>query len=354
MAASAKQTTSGKWRIQVYSHTDVNGKKHYLSFTESTKEKAELKAAQFANKKKRTQSAGVTVSKAIDNYITAKHDNLAPSTRRSYRNLQKKYYKELANKDIEKLTQYEIQMMFNNMKTKDGLSNKSIKNAITLFTASLKFHSKDLLFNIDLPQEEIKEDISVVDGQFTASNEDVALLFKAASPWMQKCIALAAFSGLRRGEIAALKYKDILPERNQIFVHTAFSMNEDNKWELKTPKTENSMRLANIPSEVIELLGEGEPDALIIGYNPNTISKMFNKLKNRMGVDITFHDLRHYYASIGNVLGVPDRTLASFAGWDANSPVIKGVYQEKIKDISDGYAKKMNDYFAENVIKNAK
>lgn len=351
MAASAKKLKSGNWHIQVYSHTDENGKRHYVSFTESTKDKAELKAKAFANKRKRSNSAGCTVEMAIARYISVKHDNLAPSTRRSYINLQEKYFKELADKDIDRLSNYDVQTMVNNFKTKYGLSNKSIKNAMALFTASIKFASPDLIFQWDYPQEEISEDLSVVDGQYTASNEDVQILFKAASPWMQKCIALAAFSGMRRGEIAALKFKDILPERNQIFVHTAFSMNEENKWELKRPKTENSMRLANIPDEVIELLGTGDPEALVIGYNPNTISKMFNKLKNRMGVDITLHDLRHYYASIGNVLHVPDRTLASFAGWTPNSPVIKEIYQEKVKDISEGYAKKMNEYFVKNVMK---
>ena len=64
-----------------------------------------------------------------------------------------------------------------------------------------------------------------------------------------------------------------------------------------------------------------------------------------MGVDIRFHDLRHYYASIANVLGVPDVTLADFAGWEHNSPIIKSTYQDNIKDISEGYAKKMNSYF---------
>lgn len=341
--ASAKKLKSGNWRTRVYSHTDETGKKIYMSFTASTKQEAEMKAAKWANNKHRSSGTGKTVAQCIDEYITVKTAVLSPSTIRSYRNLQSKYYKEIADKDVNKLTNADVQNMINNQK--DVLSVKSIKNMLTLFTAAIKYHSKDITFNVTLPQKEIQDDLEAVEGKSAPTNADVMTLFKMAYPWLQKCIALAAFSGMRRGEIAALKYKDILADRNKIFVHTAYAMNENNKWVVKPPKTEGSVRLANVPKEVIELLGTGDPEELVIGYNPNTISKMFNKLKKNMGVDIRFHDLRHYYASIANVLGVPDVTLADFAGWEHNSPIIKSTYQDNIKDISEGYAKKMNSYF---------
>ena len=38
---SAQKLKSGKWRARVYSHTDNEGKKHYKSFTSSSKKEAE-------------------------------------------------------------------------------------------------------------------------------------------------------------------------------------------------------------------------------------------------------------------------------------------------------------------------
>ena len=341
--ATARKLPSGNWRVREYSHTDENGKKCYVSFTASTKAAAEAKGRQWAEKKGRTSGYTKTVAQCIDDYIVAKTPALSPSTIRSYRNLQAKYYVELREKDVNKLSNADVQNMINSYKGQ--VSVKTIKNILTLFTASLKYYSKDLVFNVQLPQKEIIDDISTVEQRSSATNEEVMTLFRMASPWMQKCIALAAFSGMRRGEIAALTYKDVLADRNKIFVHMAYTMDEDNNWVLKPPKTEGSIRLAPIPAAVIALLGTGAPDQLVIGYNPNTISKMFNKLKNRMDIDISFHDLRHYYASIGNVLHIPDVTLAEFGGWTHDSTVMKTVYQDKVSDIADGYAKKMNTYF---------
>lgn len=360
--ASAKKLPSGNWRVQVFSHTDSNGKKVMMSFTASTKAEAEMKAAKFANNKDRSTSTGITFANCLEEYITVKTDALSPSTIRSYRNLQKKYYHELADKDINKITNKDVQNMLNNLKNslwedKQGnqkpLSMKSIKNIYALFTAAISFKNKEIVFNVELPKEDNPDNITIESFQAEKlpSNEEIKLLFKNALPWLQKCIALAAFSGMRRGEIAALRYKDILPDESKIFVHSAFTMDERNTWVIKPPKTYGSIRFVNVPKEIIDLLGTGDPEEFVIGYNPNTISKMFIKLRDNMGIDVTFHQLRHFYASIGNVLHVPDTVLADFGGWEHNSPVMKSTYQNNIKNISEGYAKKMNDYFSSNIIK---
>jgi len=339
--ASAKKLPSGAWRVRVYSHTDDTGKKIYESFTGSTKQEAEMKAAKFANSKMRNNSTGITVEKAIDNYITAKTGVHSASTTRSYRDMQKKYYKEIAKINIAKLSNYDIQTMISSYSTQEHLSPKTIKNINTLLMAALKFHAPEMKFSVDLPR------IPRVTKP-SPKNDDVQKLFRLASDWLKKCIALAAFGGMRRGEIAALKYKDI--EGDTIYVHSAFAMDENQKWiHQDVPKEECSNRYVKLPHKVIELLGTGLPDDYIIGYNPNTISKMYNKLRTRAGVDksIRFHDLRHYYASIGAILNIPDTYLADFGGWSHNSPVMKDVYQGKIADISEGYSRKMTDYFTD-------
>ena len=49
--ATAKRLPSGSYRVQVYSHTDSTGRRHYESFTAPTKREAEMLAAEWANKK---------------------------------------------------------------------------------------------------------------------------------------------------------------------------------------------------------------------------------------------------------------------------------------------------------------
>ena len=83
---------------------------------------------------------------------------------------------------------------------------------------------------------------------------------------------------------------------------------------------------------------------IVRGLNPNSIGQAFGRLAHRLGYDIHLHQLRHYYASVGAILGVPDIYLADMGGWKHDSGVMKSVYQNKIKSMSDYYADKMNDH----------
>lgn len=333
--AKAKKLPSGSWRVRVYSHTS-DGVKHYESFTASTKQEAEMLAAQFANSRGSRTAGNLTVSEAINGYITAKTNVLSPSTIRAYRSMESKYFDTIGTMKVKRLTTEDVQLYISHISTL--YSAKTVKNAHALLKASVRFYEPDKSFKVSLPTA-IRKTAAAPD------SSDVMRLYELASDWMRKCIVLAAFGSLRRGEIAAIKYGDI--KGDSVFIHADLVMDENNKWVYKDmPKNQSSVRYVRLPQRVIEMLGSGPADAFIITYNPNTISKMFNKLRTRAGVDVRFHDLRHYYASIGAVLGIPDIYLADFGGWRHDSPVMKSVYQGNITSVADAYAKKMTDYFS--------
>ena len=50
--AKTQKLPSGVWRALVYDYTDLDGKRHYESFTEDTKKEAELMAAEFVYSKR--------------------------------------------------------------------------------------------------------------------------------------------------------------------------------------------------------------------------------------------------------------------------------------------------------------
>lgn len=333
--AKAKKLPSGSWRVQVYSHTTPDGKKHRESFTASTKEEAKLMAANFANSKKRKKTSDLTLKEAIDGYIAAKSGVLSPSTIRNYKNMAEKYFNNIGNLKIKKLTTEDAQTFISQMSA--TYSAKTVKNAYALFSASVGFYMPDYVFKVSLPT-------AIKKTQNAPEDADITVLFNLASDWLKCCIALAAFGGLRRGEIASLKYGDL--KGNTLFVHSDMVMDDANKWVYKEmPKNQASVRYAKLPAEVVALLGSGRPDEYIIKYNPNTISKMFIKLRQRVGVNVRFHDLRHYYASIGAALNIPDVYIADFGGWRHDSSVLKSVYQGNISSIADGYYKQMEDHF---------
>ena len=76
------QLPSGSYRVQVYSHADADGKKHYKSFTAPSKKLAQAAANDWLAKR----DAGIetpddlTVCEAITRYVNVKKGVLSPST----------------------------------------------------------------------------------------------------------------------------------------------------------------------------------------------------------------------------------------------------------------------------------
>lgn len=205
-------------------------------------------------------------------------------------------YKSIEKKPIRKLNSETLQLFVSEISQE--LSPKSVANIYGLLSSSLAFYMPDAVFRVSLPEKIKKKTTS-------PTNEYVNRLFNEVSPELKKCIVLAAFGSLRRGEICALTYNDL--NGDTVTVSKDIVQDDNNRWLLKEiPKTEASYREVTLPDKAVELLGAGNPDEKIVKYkNPHSITGCFTKLRGRLGVNICFHDLRHYYASIGAILGIP-------------------------------------------------
>ena len=328
----AKKLPSGSWRAQVYSYTDANGKKHRESFTAPTKAEAEMKAAEYVARKDRRAKHNLTVGEAIDGYISAKEAVLSPSTVRGYIRM-RGYYTEIEGKKIKQLSSEDLQIFISNL-SRDK-SPKTVKNAYGLLTASLSMYSPDMVFKVTLPSGKKKRPQS-------PSDDVVRYILDNATPYTRKHIALA-MCALRRSEICALKYEDIVD--GVAHIHAAMVQDKNDKWVYKEyPKTSDSDRFIKLPDPVIAMIGEGT--GFIVTCAPDTLTKRFTMLRNKLGLDIRLHDLRHYFASTAAVLNIPDIYTEDMGGWQRGSQVMKKVYQNNIKPMSDIYNDKINDHIS--------
>jgi integrase len=326
----AKKLPSGQWNVLVYSHTE-NGKRKYESFTEPTKALAEQKAAEFKANKNRRARHDLTVGDAIDGYIKAKEAVLSPSTITRYVGMRKNNFSSIENKRIRTLTSEDLQIFVSSLS--ETLSTKSVRNIYGLLSASLSLYSPDTVYRVTFPAKKKYRPVS-------PSDDAVKLLYDNAYPRLKLCIGLGMM-GLREGEITALEYSDL--NGNTLHVHKDMVRNRYGKWVIKeTPKTSDSDRYIDLPPFIIDLIGSGE--GLIIPITPNTIAKQFIKLRHKLGLEIRFHDLRHYFASSAAVLGIPDTYTADMGGWRRGSSVMKSVYQNNIASMADYYSDKLNSH----------
>ena len=133
-------------------------------------------------------------------------------------------------------------------------------------------------------------------------------------------------SGLRKGELVALRWEDVDIQSRTISVSRQYVRNPDGSLELTRPKTENSVRLVSIPQAAVELLlqeHEKHPDSPYLFpspltgemYHPDSVVNLHKKILKDAGLeDIRFHDLRHTFATHALANGVDAKTLSGILG----------------------------------------
>lgn len=333
--ATAKRLPSGSWRVRIFTHRTPDGKKHYKSFTAATKREAERMALDYEPPQK---DHDLTVGEALDRYIKVKKGVLSASTVRGYTQMMNgKYFETLKDKPIYSIDSETLQVFISTISGEVGA--KSVSNIYGFLSAVLAMFRPDAVFRVSLPKK-------IKPKKLSPSSAQVQKLFDAADREMKVCIALAAYGSLRRGEICGLKYKDI--KNGVISVHAVMVENEDNKFVYKPiPKTSDSVRDVRVPDTILDLIGKGKPDDFIVKRTPNAVTHAFTRLRNNAGLDICLHDLRHFFASIGVVLGIPDNYLSDFGGWRRGSGVMREIYQNIIQEERDKYQNIMVEHFSE-------
>lgn len=212
------------------------------------------------------------------------------------------------------------------MKIDNGLSKNTIKKHYTLLKDMFKNAvNEDLLLKNPLDKiEPIKSDKKEV--KFY-TKEDLEKLFDIIKDdRMEIVIKLAGLLGLRREEIAGLKWKYVDLDNNEITIsevrvqagkivetvprtktassHRTLHMPEDIKIILLNIKSEQEKRKKLLKDSYnkenyIVTWEDGSP------YRPNYLSDLFTKIiRDNNLPPIGLHGLRHTFASIANELGV--------------------------------------------------
>ena len=119
-------------------------------------------------------------------------------------------------------------------------------------------------------------------------------------------------TGLRRGELMGLKWKDINLNNNNIYIQRSIQQVKNKGLIFKKPKNKSSYRNIYISEDVIRIikrlkkhhLKHNHEDNLVFAYSngtkikPNYITKKFKKLLRQINLgEHRFHDLRHTHAT---------------------------------------------------------
>lgn len=327
----AKKLPSGNWRVQA--SVTVNGSRIRRSFTAETSKRAEQLALNWQNDNNLQNCSNINLKQAFERYINAKKNVLSPSTIKGYVNFKNNALNDIMHLKINTLTFEQIQRAIN-IYSADH-SPKSVRNCCGLLSAVLKMFRPDFNLRVSLPQKEKKQ-------IYVPTDDDIKkLLTITKNTNYYVPILLAAFGGLRQGEICALTDKDVCD--NGVIVTK--SMVSDNKggWLIKTPKTYSSNRKVELPKFVVDEIKSIKGN--LSKQNPHTLSKAFHQIiKNNNLNYFRFHDLRHYYVSSLHSIGIPDKYIMAQGGWSTNY-TMQTVYNHVLANKQSEFAEKTTEHF---------
>ena len=329
----AKQLPSGNWRA-VAEYKDELGKRKYKSFTAKTEHQANYDAEQFEKKYIYTNMPeNMTVEQAIDKYIKSREAVLSPSTIIGYKRIKKSYFASLLTIPLSKLKNENIQAEINNDKTH---SEKSIRNAIGLLSATLKVYCPEFKINVLLPKKK------KVLFQIPSVEETGAIINAATGSVIEIPVLLAVYLGLRMSEIRGLKYSDV--RDGKITIQRSIVDTENGAFVKDETKNLSSTRTVALPQILKDMLKVNNSDDFITPLKSGMIYKRFQAMLKRNNLPhFRFHDLRHVNASIMLRLNIPVKYQMQRGGWSTES-TLRTTYQHTMADYEKEIDNQLYDY----------
>lgn len=345
--AKARQLPSGAY--QTRATKVIGGKKVTKSFTvhpkncqgnsKKAKKLSEYMASEWQLQTEEAQMYGLKVSDALDQYIKDRSKVLSPSTLTNYKRIVP-LMDSLKDLFVDDLRTSDIQALINEWSI--YVTAKTIQNRISFLLSALDYVECDKKFRLRYPKSSPKEIKS-------PDLDDMQMLLRNAPEDLRPILYLAAVGGLRRGEIAALKEKDISRDMRTIYVHADVVLDE-NRWVYK-PFTKNALSGTIAYSKfIIDMLPSHEdPEAYVFEMNPNMISHRYDKLRKKLGFDFNFHSLRHFAASFRSDLGIPRKYIEEACRWEPGSPIVDRVYDNALNSSRKKYTQLANHFVEENL-----
>ncbi|MDR3577242.1 MAG: tyrosine-type recombinase/integrase [Anaerolineaceae bacterium] len=321
---------SGSWRAQI----TIDGQR--VSFTAKTRKECQewlKRTAGQVDQGLTLEGTRTRFDQVLESWLAIKENNIRLATFEQYRRIIAKYLKpnlgKLTPKDI---TAANLQGFYTRLQNQ-GTGKRTIEVVHTVLHGVLKYAQRLGLVSqnwadlVEVPRPE-KQEMQVW-------NESQVSQFLTTNP--DSLYRLAFATGMRRGELIALKWEDLDWQTGVIRVSRQVYEPEGGGYRFQEPKTERGRRSIRLGPGMLEALhkqynqviplaraiaGDNWQELSLIfpsgrgtPRNGYEVSKEFKRLETRAGLQaIRFHDIRHTAASLMLAHGEPPVQVAAILG----------------------------------------
>ena len=319
----------GLWEARYVKEIDAFGKKKYGSVYAHTcrevKEKRREKEDNIRLFQKPTVTSNITVTMLAEEWLYLTQNRIKLSTYQRYESFIKNHLTALSKQPVLYITTATLHE-FAMDRLGYGLKPQSVNSILVFLHTCLKYGNKQY----KLPIPEIvyltpqKKEIRV----FSSEEQKRLVSYLYEDMDLYKFgVLLALYTGLRIGELCALKWDDIYDDRIKIRRTVQRLRKADGsgtELHVSAPKTGASVREIPVPSflsELIETYRKRSCSEYILGTDtipisePRVMQNKFQKYMSDLGIEgATFHSTRHSFASRCVECGVESKVLSELMG----------------------------------------
>jgi len=257
----------------------------------------------------------------------------------------------LGTKLLQKLRAMDIEAWHDYLRTKGrldgtgGLSTRTIGHVHKLLKRVLRDAVQHGLVLKNVAGEVRAPKIVAAEMRILTPEQVSALPSMLAGRTVEAPALTSLFTGLRRGELLALRWLDVDFDRKRMTIRRALEQTVEFGTRVKEPKTKSGKRTIGLPDIVVETLREhrrqqlemrlalglGKPseDALVFPapgterlWSPDVFSGLWKDVETELGLGISFHSLRHTHASQLIAADVPITEIAHRLGHQSPSTTL--------------------------------
>lgn len=315
----------GRWEARFVREIALDGTKKYGSVYARTYREVKIKQQEHINQMLPDSKAfAATVGEVMEAWLCENKTRLKISTAQKYRTIIKKHIDpQLGKLPIKLITAENVAEFTNRLLSQEGLSCETTNQVLTVLRMGFKFarvHYNATLPDIHFVRVDRKNIrvLSMVEQQILVRHLlSIDNIFSFG-------ILLALYTGLRIGEICALKWENF----GVNVIHVCGTMqrlkcdSDKTKIVILPPKTASSDRVVPLPSEMLPLVGHyRRSDGFVLERpngkftEPRLLQSKFARITTECGLsDVHFHTLRHTFATRCVELGIDVKTLSEILG----------------------------------------
>lgn len=314
----------GRWEARYVKEIALDGTKKYGSVYAKTYREVKIKQqAHIIEPQRSAKHIDLTVGRIMDEWLCESKNQLKISTRQKYEGIVKNHILELLGKFPVRFLTPQIVAEFTDKLLSENLSRESVNQVLIALGTGLGYAEEK--YKISTPDVHLLKTAKSQTRVLSDTEQQVLVQrLLSQNDVYSFGILLALYTGLRIGELCALKWEDI--SENTIHVRRTMQRlkNADGATEVMilAPKTESSDRLIPIPFALKSLIEQHRGAS---GYvltkkdgkfvEPRLLQQKFSAQLAECNINgVTFHTLRHTFATRCIEVGIDVKTLSELLG----------------------------------------